>query len=300
MERTPLARILRGHRSPWLIRNAGFAALAAINAAMFVPAVVVPLVAFSMGSEPGSDWLNSYAPAGRLAGSAQLYAWTDLPYGEAPFVYRYSPVASYLFAALVPFGLVGWTVLHFAALLALPRALALLSVISFPFWSDVLAGGSMVFVAVAAVLAVRGNRLAVAAFVLLAVMIPRPLMVPVLAYLVWKAEWRTRWIIAAVFALHAYAVLATGLGDDWIRSLTARGADDIGAVWDFGPGRLIGPLWIPIGAALASLLTWRGRLGLASLAASPYWLLQYALMLALEFDRSSVRREERTEGHVAP
>ena len=37
-----------------------------------------------------------------------------------------------------------------------------------------------------------------------------------------------------------------------------------------------------IGLPLAAWLTWKGRLGLASLAASPYWLPYYLLMLLLE------------------
>lgn len=51
---------------------------------------------------------------------------------------------------------------------------------------------------------------------------------------------------------------------------------------DTGPGRLIGPIWVPLGLAIAAVLTWRGRLGLASMAASPYWVDYYLLILLVE------------------
>ena len=62
--------------------------------------------------------------------------------------------------------------------------------------------------------------------------------------------------------------------------------------YNYGPSRFIGLLWIPIGVALAVLLTWRGRLGLASLAISPYWLPYYFLMLLLEFAPARQPRAE--------
>ena len=63
----------------------------------------------------------------------------------------------------------------------------------------------------------------------------------------------------------------------------------IGIPFDVGPSRLIGSLWVPIGLVLAAVLTWRGRLGWASLAASPYWLPYYLMMPFLEIRRWYVR-----------
>lgn len=40
--------------------------------------------------------------------------------------------------------------------------------------------------------------------------------------------------------------------------------------------------WVPIGLALGAWLTWKGRLGLASLAVSPYVLPYYLVMALLE------------------
>jgi hypothetical protein len=49
-----------------------------------------------------------------------------------------------------------------------------------------------------------------------------------------------------------------------------------------GPAKLIGVLWVAIGIPLAVVLTRFRRLGLAGLAASPYWLPYYLLFLLLE------------------
>jgi hypothetical protein len=83
-----------------------------------------------------------------------------------------------------------------------------------------------------------------------------------------------------VFVLHAGLVLVLGFGPAWLDALlhATEGVE----VADFGPAAFIGSLWLPIGLVLAAFLTWRGRLGLASLAASPYWLPQYLLMLLLD------------------
>jgi len=51
----------------------------------------------------------------------------------------------------------------------------------------------------------------------------------------------------------------------------------------------MGSLWVPIGLVLAAWLTWRGRLGFASLAASPYWLPYYLFMPFLELRRWYLR-----------
>ena len=88
--------------------------------------------------------------------------------------------------------------------------------------------------------------------------------------------------------MHALVVVVTGWGPAWIGSLAASSAE-IESVLNFGPSRLIGWWWIPIGLTAAIILTWRGRLGWASLAASPYWLPYYFLMPLLELRRESRR-----------
>lgn len=248
-------------------RRFGLAALVAVNAV----GLAVTLVAF-IEAQIGVDW-NLYVTAAHR--SSGLYDWTG------PLAYRYSPLLVYVFAALAPLGYAGWTALHFAALPLLGRRLALLALVSWPFWSDVYNGNVMVFVFVAAVLALRGHRAAQVVFLSLVLLIPRPLMLPVMAWLLWR-EPGLRWWFAGLVIVLGLATLATGYGPAWIGSLLTRGADDLGARVDFGPAVLIGPWWTLIGLPLAAWLTWRGRLGLASLAASPYWLPPYLLVALID------------------
>jgi hypothetical protein len=256
---------------PWY--RLGLAGLWTINGIF----LVITAAAF-LYADVGVDW-DIYTEAGRRFTDGNLYTWDGLPY-------RYSPLLAPLFAAIAPIGYLGWTALHFAALLTIPRKLALIALVSAPFWNDVYNGNTVTFAFVAAWYALGGKPWA---FFLLAVLIPRPVMLPVLAWLLW----RHRATFAGIFAIHALAVWLTGWGDEWLASLLARGPEEIGARVDFGPGQLIGAWWVPIGLALAAWFTWRGRLGLASICASPYWLPPYFLMVLLG------AKEEDREGDAA-
>ena len=88
------------------------------------------------------------------------------------------------------------------------------------------------------------------------------------------------------FVAHTILVALTGYGLEWISSLFGVGGE-LNSPFNYGPSALIGYFWVPIGVALAIWLTIRGRLGLASLAISPYWLPYYFLMLVLEFTGTS-------------
>jgi hypothetical protein len=226
------------------------------------------------------DWTNFVEAAERL-GTGTLYA------KDPPYAFRWSPVAAWLlgFVTLMPLWL--WQVLHLAALpLLRPWLLAAIVLVSYPFWFDVQTGNLMTFVAVAGFLALRGSRAATAVFLVLTVLIPRPLMLPLTIWLLWRRP-ATRQPFAAFFAVHAAIVVASGYGADWLAALTDVNAELVND-FNFGPSALIGALWIPIGLALGAWLTWRGNLGLASVAVSPYWLPYYFLMLVLELteDRS--------------
>jgi hypothetical protein len=148
----------------------------------------------------------------------------------------------------------------------------------------------MAFILLAAAWALRGSRIATGIYLVLVFLVPRPLMLPVAAWLLWKrTEWRGPFV--AAFALHAVAVIATGWAGPWLGTLVAAGAD-ASLPSNVGPGRLIGTLpWILIGLPLAAYLTWRGRLGFASIAASPYWLPYYLIMPLLEL--VNARRSNR-------
>jgi uncharacterized membrane protein len=220
------------------------------------------------GATKGTDWYNlaSVAP-------------TD-PYATLGF--RWSPPSAWLWAYLIaPLGLGLWRLLHLAALLLIrDMRVIILAMVTYPFWLDTSNGNILIFVLVAAWAALSGSRIGTIAFIALAVLVPRPLMLPLLIWLLWKRPW-TRWTFAGM-ALGVVGVsLATGQLMPWLeRLLLTRG--EIGGPYDFGPGALIGVWWTPIGLLLAAVLTWRGRLGLASLAASPYWIPYYFLILLLE------------------
>ena len=221
------------------------------------------------------DWVQYVEASKRLRGD-DLYAVTD------SYAYRYSPLLAPIFGLFAVVGSLGWRALHLVAAAVLPTwPLRIATLASWPFWYDVETGNLMVFILLAAAWAVRGSRLGTGAFLLLAILVPRPLMIPVVAWLLWqRPEWRVPFV--AAFAAHALAVLAIGWGPEWIGTIVAAGRDAT-LPSNVGPSRFIGTLpWVIIGGALAAWLTWRGRLGLASIAASPYWLPYYLIMSLLE------------------
>ena len=236
------------------------------------------------------DWTAVYAGLGHRIGDGTLYQW------ESHYAYRYSPVAAYVFAALTPIGPVGWSLLHFAPLVALPRRLALLVLVSAPFWADVFFGNDVVFAFVPAALALAGSVPGTIAFFAVAVLIPRPFMLPLVAWLVWHRP-STRRVLAAVFVVHAVLALATGYAAEWLGSF-ARSGDDFGYLGiDVSPAVVIGGLWPLVGVPLGAWFVVRDHIGFASLAASPYWQPYYLLMVLLEaVDRPRGNAPER---HVA-
>jgi hypothetical protein len=245
-----------------------------------VGAVNVYLVARSAGlilqGAPAVDWAQYVEAGRRVFSGGDLYAVTDT------YAYHYSPVLAWAFAPLAAIGTVGWRLLHFVAVLALPGwPMRMLGLLSWPFWYDVEAGNLLAFVVLAAAWAARGSRVGSAAFLALVLLVPRPLMLPVAAWVLWKQpEWRIPFV--AAFAVHAVVVVATGWADDWTVALLAAGGD-VTNPSNVGPSRVLGTVpWVLIGVPLAGWLTVRGRLGLASLMASPYWLPYYLLVLLLE------------------
>src|SRR5437773_1431150 len=106
-----------------------------------------------------------------------------------------------------------------AAALALPdRRLALLTLVSWPFWFDFATGNVMVGVLLLAVYALRGSRLAALGFLAMTLLVPRPLMLPVAAWLLWKRP-DLRWSALALLVAHSVGVLAVGWGGEWLGRL---------------------------------------------------------------------------------
>lgn len=241
--------------------------------------LVVTLVGF-FASDPGYDW-GIFVEAGSRLGEGRLYDW------EGTYTWNYSPLLAYVFAAMAPVGYVGWTLLHLGALVFVrDRWLALVVLLSWPFWADVYNGNTMAFVLIAALGALQGSRPAVGGYFVMCLLMPRPLMLPVMLWLLWKQpEWRP-WF-AAMVGVSALLVALTGYGPAWIETLLGVSDAVAQSSRDIGPGTLLAGWWTLIGAVLAVALTLRGQLGWASVAASPYWLPQYLLMPFLELRRHS-------------
>ena len=190
----------RGLPPLWIA--APLVALAIANA-FYTTFTIIELIAYPTPV----DWNLFVTAAHRISGGANPYGFAVA--GEA---YRWSPVAAWLFVPLSWLGPTLWRLLHVAAALALPdRRLALVVLLSWPFWFDFATGNLMIAVLLLATYALRGNRLAAMGFLALTLLVPRPLMLPVAAWLLWKrADMRVPALV--LFAAHALAVLGIGWG----------------------------------------------------------------------------------------
>jgi hypothetical protein len=247
-----------------------------------VGAVDVYLVARSidelLAGAVAVDWVQ-YVEAAKRVGKPELYEIS------ATYAYRYSPLLALLFGPLSLIGTVGWRLLHVAAAFALPTwPMRIATLASWPFWYDLSTGNVLVFILLAAAWGLRGSAVGAASFLALALLIPRPLMVPLVVWILWKKpEWRMPFVVG--LGVEVVAVIAIGSAADWIRTLIAA-SEDAGLPSNVGPNRFIGTAaWMLIGVPLAAWLTWKGRIGFASLAASPYWLPYYLIMPILELVR---------------
>jgi hypothetical protein len=213
--------------------------------------------------------------------------------------YLWSPLLIPVFAyAIVPAGLLVWRLLHVAVAFGMPSwRLRALTLVSWPFWFDVSLGNIMTFVVVAAAWGIRGSTLGGVAFLSLSLLVPRPLMLPIAAWLLWRRP-AVRLPFLAIAVVVLLATLISGLGDEWVRSLIGAASQpaawssvDEGWRFNVGPSRFIGGWWLLIGAPLAVWLTAKGRPALASVAVAPYLLPYYLLFLVLPLaghDGSSV------------
>jgi hypothetical protein len=251
-----------------------------------------------LGGAPAVDWNQYVEAANRFWNGGVLFEWT------ATYGYHYSPLLAPFFGLLTPIGTIGWRLLHVGAVLALPSwPMRVIALLSWPFWFDVEAGNIVVFVVVVAAWALRGSRGAAVAYLVLLVLIPRPLMVPVAAWLLWQHR-SLRVPFIGLLAAHAVVVVVGGWASDWLSALLAA-SDDVGNWSNVGPSRFIGTWWMATGLPLAFWLTLRGRLGWASLCASPYWLPYYLLMLLLELrppraDPGKQSRNRKKDEPLAP
>lgn len=253
------------------------------------------VVAFALWNVWWLQQLAAWAAVGLPQNDWSLLAAVD---PAAPYVgggFHWSVPAAWLWAGLVvPLGFPLWVALHFAALATIRDwRVAALALLTFPFWFDVAGGNMVTFAFVAAWHALAGRRLGIVAFVVLAALIPRPIMLPVLAWLLWRSG-TARYAFAAAAAVVVAAGLWTGTLGTWLGLMLAANGE-MHASFSVGPSALIGAAWLPIGLVLGAWLTMRGRLGLASLAISPYLIHYYLVFGLLELRRPEVLQRQPAE-----
>jgi hypothetical protein len=275
---SPARRLPQDQRLIRLLR------LAAIGAGLtlVVAANVVGLAIVVIDHQRAFDWDN-YVEAARRFPLGTLYDW------QGHYSYHYAPQLAPVLGVIASAGLPAWRIAHFVALAALPsRRLALLLLVSYPFWWDVNTGNLMIFVLLAAAWAYRGNGPATAIYLVLCCLVPRPIMLPLLVWILWqRPAWRLPF--AGIAALVLVTAIPTGYLLEWLASFFASGAKDIANDFNLSPSRFIGLAWLIIGLPLGAWLTYRGRLGWASMAISPYLLPYWVQMLGLELLRPTTR-----------
>lgn len=249
-------------RRPLPAINWPLALLATFNLALSLMAIVY--------FDP-HDW-GVLAYAAEHAGEPILYAERG-PLGTRTFMW--SPLAAHALTAVVPLGLLGWRLVLVAAALAMPTWPGRLLVLaSWPFWTDITNGNALTLVFVAAVWALRGSNIGTFAFLGLALLIPRPLLLPAVAWIVWqRPEWR--WPFLGMVAANVIGVASTGLGPEWITALFATGAGLQDIPLNLGPTQFLGYWWMIVGIPLGVGLFLRGHVGWAGLAISNYVWIYY-------------------------
>lgn len=246
----------------------------ALGAALAVNLVWVAVIVGHLG-DPAADW-NLIAEAGlRLLRGENPYLA-----GDVQGAFRYSPLFALVAGITQPLGPWPWRLLSAASLLLLPRRLALVAAISFPFWYDLQVGNITTVMAALAVLSVQGRGWAQAGYLAFAALIPRPLMLPVALWIVWQRRSWWPWLIVAGI-LYVAVTWGTGWLEEWIGVLGSVSVGLEGKTF-LGWQRWIGPWWWAVAVPLAAVLMWRGRLGLASIAISPHIVPYYWLFLLLE------------------
>jgi len=241
-------------------------------------AALAPINLMALQILSGSSWVGLAPDFHQYSDAAdRLFAGEPL-YGPE-WLWRYSPAAIPTLWPGLATGLIGWTLLHLAAVvLVRPWWLAILFAVSWPFWVDVVAANTATFVVVAGIAAMRGSRAATYAYWWLTLVIPRPVQLPLAIYLAWRR--RDLWPgLGVLIGVNVAVVLVVGQGPEWISYLLARGGENTAAAFNIHPAADLGATWLIIGVPLAAVLTWRGWPGLAGVVLSPSLLAQYLLML---------------------
>lgn len=283
MERT---RTLAGS---WISPQWRWRLLAALVAIAFAANLGFLIVYAALGVAPhtyGPFDYPIYAEATHRLTDGRLYDWSTPGY-----IYPYSPVFAWLMVPFAWLGLWIWQALHFVAVAFIPSwPLRLLVLLSAAFWMDAWEGNVGVFFMLAGYWAIRDSRVGSWSFMALCLMIPKPIYLPALVWLLWRKP-QNRWPFIALFVVHAVAVLATGYAFEWLAALPGS-SHDIEGPFNIMPSRLIGWWWWPIGLVLSAWLVYRDHPGWAGLTAALYGGHHLPLMLVMEPD-SQLRRLAR-------
>jgi hypothetical protein len=251
-------------------------------------AILAGMVALNPAQWTGMDWRILTEAGNRITAGLNPY---DV---QALERLRFSPLLAHFFALITPIGMIGWTLLSFA-LLAVLRDWRLIGLflVSLPFWIDIVTGMTFLPVPILAIAALRGSFSASLAFVALAALIPRPMMLPILGWLLWQ---QPRLRVPAVLTVVGLTLgaFATGWGVEWVTDLVrvAR-SEDARPILQLAA--FLGPFWVLL-MLLGGWLATRGRLGFAALAVSPYWNPSYFMLLMVE----AVRPRTRTVSPIQP
>ncbi len=237
------------------------------------------------------DWRLWMDAGRRIASGVSPYVPTVISVSD----FRWSPLAALLAVPISALTIAGWHLLHFAVLALLRDwKLIVLTAASWPFWVDLRTGNLLTFAFVFAVLALRGSRLGTAAYLGLFLLVPRPVMAPVVLWLLWQRP-ATRVPFALAALGDVLAAAALGLLGDWIAALVGSPGDVSNPI-NYAPSRFIGIAWSIIALPLAAAALYRGRLGIASLAASPYVFPYYLLFGFLELPSERARHAVTRQG----
>lgn len=222
-------------------------------------------------------WIEFWQVSGGQQDWQNLLVDPADPYRDNGYIW--SPLAAWPLQVLPLIGFWGWTALKAATLLLLPWRIGLIVFATLPFWSDAMTGNAVVPIFVLAWLAVAGSRWGTWAFFIVAMLIPRPLMLPLLGWLLWNRP-ELRLPFAVLASVMAVLTLATGQVDEWIAQVQWISAWEVTRDGNLLPSRWIGGWWALGALPLSAVLAWRGHLGLAAVAASVY--KGYFLFLLLE------------------
>lgn len=207
--------------------------------------------------------------------------------------YRWAPPAIVIWKSIIePMGFATWGALHVAAVLLLrPARLVAVTLLSWPFWSDVVNGNTLTFVVIATVWATRGQS--TLPFFALALLMPRPLMLPPLLWILWKRpDRRTEFLLVFCIVILASIPHLT----EWVARLETTAPLEVVQQFNLGPSRVVGLWWMVIGVPVGAWLLFHRRVGLAGLAWSPYWLSYYLLVPLVDWHPDAHDRPAKMSG----